>query len=195
MAIIVTTARQLGVELAKRLRADAQVLKAAALETAQQSIADAVKATNAAKAVDQGFFKLSWSARAVKDGAILENTAPYAAVLEYGRRPGRLGPPLAPIYAWVQRKFRGQVKTNYRAAKAISLGLSKGAAQRKAVRRQFGKEEGAVNAPLWGIAIAIRDKIHFRGTKPRRILRGVLRKVGKRYQANAAKMLRAKARK
>ena len=52
-----------------------------------------------------------------------------------------------------------------------------------------------MNARLWGIAMAIRDKIHFRGTKPRRILRGVLRKVGKRYQANAAKMLRAKARK
>lgn len=193
MPTIETTAEGLPALIAARLAADTERLRRVALEVAQQSLADVVRETNAAKAVDRGFFKLSWRARPYKNGAIVENTAPYAAVLEYGRRPGRPGPPLAPIYEWVQRKFRGAERGNYRAAKAIALGLSRNKGQRMAVRRAFGREEGALNARLWGIAMAIRDKIHFRGTPPKRILRAAVGKIGARFRVAAMREMRRRA--
>lgn len=120
--------------LAERLRADTEIARRAAIEAAQRAVADAVRLTNEAGAVDQGFYKASWSAVAVRGGAEVGNSAPYAAVIEYGRRPGRPGPPLAPILAWVQRKL------------------------------------GVRGADAYPIALAIRQRIHDRGTKPRRVL-------------------------
>jgi hypothetical protein len=61
-----------------------------------------------------------------------------------GRRPGRPGPPLRPILTWVLRKLvpNGQITPK------------EGESMEKAARRA---------------AFAIRAKIHFKGTKPRRI--------------------------
>lgn len=106
--------------IAARLRADTARLELVALEVAQRSVAEAVKATDAADAVDQGLYKLSWSARRAPRGAVLGNSAPYAPALEYGRRPGRPGPPLAPILAWVTRKL----VANGRVAEADAYGAA-----------------------------------------------------------------------
>jgi hypothetical protein len=154
---VIVTADQFPAEIRRRLAADTERLRLVALEVAQQSIADAVRETNAAGAVDQGFYKLSWSARAHPRGAELINTAPYAAVLEYGRRPGRPGPPLAPILAWVKRKLVGNGSV---------------------------KPEDA-----YGVALAIRQRIHDRGTRPRRILQKVVLRMGPRLRLAARREL------
>ena len=62
--------------------------------------------------VDAGVFKNSWDSARRSDGAEVTNNAPYAPVIEHGRRPGRPGPPLAPILEWVNRKLvaNGEVK-------------------------------------------------------------------------------------
>lgn len=54
--------------------------------------------------VDTGRFRASWKAAATRDGAQLTNSAPYAAVIEGGRRAGARMPPLGPIEAWANRK-------------------------------------------------------------------------------------------
>lgn len=197
---ITVTAAQFPAAIRERLRQDTALVERVALEVAQRSLASAVKETNEAKAVDQGFFKLSWSARPIPGGAMFENTAPYAAILEYGRRPGRPGPPLQPIIAWVNRKMRGDITGQYRAAKAIALGLatwqpgsrSFHAAAKRHVRDTFGKQESAVNASVIFVAMKIRDAIHHRGTKPRRILQNVCIGMYQRFRDAAVRELRRK---
>ena len=54
--------------------------------------------------VDTGRFRNSWKAERIAQGAVLLNSAPYAAVIEGGRRPGARMPPLGPIEAWARRK-------------------------------------------------------------------------------------------
>lgn len=197
---ITVTAAGFPAALEMRLRQDTALVERVALEMAQRSLADAVKETNAADAVDQGLYKLAWSARRVPKGAAVDNTAPYAAVLEYGRRPGRPGPPLQPIIAWVNRKMRGDIKGQYRVAKAIAMGLatwqpgskSFHRAAKNHVRETFGKQDSAVNAVVIFRAMAIRDSIHYRGTKPRRILQKVAARMGPRFLEAATRELRRK---
>lgn len=200
MPAIVITADQLGAAIRKRLQEDTSIVRAAAVEAVQQGLRDAVRATDRAGAVDQGLFKGSWMARAIPLGGVLENTAPYAAVIEYGRRPNRPGPPLAPIYAWVQRKFRGQITAEYRVARALALGLARGAAGSKSfraaavrhVRQQFGSQERAVNARALALAMSIRDAIHYRGTRPRRILGSTMPTLKMRFTREAMRRLKAR---
>lgn len=210
MAWIETTAAGFEAMILQQLRGDTETLKVAALETAQRGLYRAVRATNAAGSVDRGQFKRSWRAVRTEEGAELRNDAPYAGVIEYGRRPGRPGPPLAPIYEWVQRKLRGQIKAQFRVVRAISLSSAlnmadKDAATREerrhfraqaraSVKKAFGSGDRAVDAAAWGIAMAIRDKIHSRGTKPRFILRGVARVMGSDFEQAALRQLRRKYR-
>lgn len=55
-------------------------------------------------AVNTGFYKRAWKYEATPDGARVFNAANYAAVIEYGRRPGRF-PPSAAIVDWAQRRL------------------------------------------------------------------------------------------
>lgn len=197
---IVISAAQFPAEIRRRLAADTALVERVALETAQRSLADAVTETNAADAVDQGAYKRAWSARRVPRGAAVENTAPYAAVLEYGRRPNRPGPPLQPIVEWVRRKMRGDIRGQYRAAKAIALGLatwqpgskSFHRAARRHVRETFGKQGDAVEKAIVFRAMRIRESIHIKGTKPRRILQKVAARMGPRFLEAAVRELRRK---
>lgn len=201
MATIVTTSARFAEDIRRRLAADTEIVRRAALEVAQQSLRDAVIETNRAGAVDQGFFKLSWGARPIPQGAVVENTAPYAAVLEYGRRPGRPGPPLQPIIEWVHRKLLGQMRGQYRAAKSIALGIASGGsktrkeaiAARQEVRQAFGKEANALSAAVIFRAMAIRDKIHYRGSPPRRILQKTLPAIRRRLKVAVRRELRRNA--
>lgn len=93
---------------------------AAAHEACLHGLRDVVLATNREKLVDTGAFKNAWAVRVDATGAVLEDTAPYAAVLEYGRRPWRPGPPLQPIYEWVRRKNR---RTSMTANEAMKLAI------------------------------------------------------------------------
>lgn len=99
------SARDFGRVLRKRLEADADLARKAALEAAQRGVADVVEATNKKGVVDTGHYKRSWRAVPTDEGAELVNDTPYASVIEYGRRPGAPGPPVAPILDWVRRKL------------------------------------------------------------------------------------------
>lgn len=197
---ITVTASQFPAAIREQLKADTALVERVALEVAQRSLAAAVRETNEAGAVDLGFYKLSWSASPVPGGAELGNSAPYAAVIEYGRRPGRPGPPLQPIIAWVNRKMRGDITGQYRAAKAIALGLatwqpgsrSFHAAAKRHVRDTFGRQESGVNAAVIARAIAVRDAIHYRGTRPRRILHAVAIGMFFRFREASVRELRRK---
>lgn len=190
--IIVPNRGELQREIRKRIERDTTSLRLLALDVCVRAEADAVRLTNADGLVDLGFYRLSWGHRGTSTGAEVGNSAPYAPVLEWGRRPGRPGPPLAPIYEWVQRHFRKEVSRDYTAARAIGIGLAKGRGPDvvRRVKQDFGSKEGAVNARLLGIAMAIRDKIHARGTKPHYVLKRVHATMKKRFRSSARRMLR-----
>lgn len=57
--------------------------------------------------VDRGTYRRSFKFDDTKDGAIAYNFAPYAPIIEFGRRPGMKAPPLAAIEAWIMRKGIG----------------------------------------------------------------------------------------
>ena len=63
-----------------------------------------VRETGKQRKVDTGRFRTSWKAERTRDGAVLLNSAPYAAVIEGGRRAGARMPPVGPIEAWARRK-------------------------------------------------------------------------------------------
>lgn len=107
MPTIVIKAEEFADLLELRLRNDRELLRLVALEVATRGEAEAVIRTNKAGLVDERTFKDGWSSRRTKDGAELGNEVPYASVIEYGRRPGRPGPPLEPIREWVVRKLVG----------------------------------------------------------------------------------------
>lgn len=54
--------------------------------------------------VDRGQYRQSFKAYPIPGGAVLSNTAAYAGVIEYGRRPGQKMPPVDVIMRWVIRK-------------------------------------------------------------------------------------------
>lgn len=56
-------------------------------------------------AVNTGHFRMAWKATPLEDGAYLFNDAPYAGVIESGRRPGGRMPPSAAIARWAQRRL------------------------------------------------------------------------------------------
>ncbi len=121
--------RRLPNELRRRLKHDTALLRQAALEAAIRGQAEAVERTNEAGLVDTGHFKNAWHAAPLPKGAELRNDAPYASVIEHGRRPGRPGPPIDPIREWVQRKLvkNGVVepKKAERVAQAIRQAIHK----------------------------------------------------------------------
>lgn len=61
-------------------------------------------ATKEKRAVSNGTLRMSWKAEICEGGARVYNTQLYAAVVEFGRRPGGAPPPLDVIVAWVRRK-------------------------------------------------------------------------------------------
>ena len=157
---ITVTAAQFPAAIRERLRQDTELVERIAYEVAQRGIAEAVKQTDAASAVDQSLYKLSWTAARIPRGAEMGNSAPYAPTIEYGRRPGRPGPPLAPILGWVERKLvRGG---------AVPPGAA------------------------YPVAVAIREHIHRRGTKPRRVLGKTVAMVGPWFREAAVRELRRK---
>jgi len=155
---IIVTAAEFAAAIAKRIAEDILLVELAAYDACLAGVRDAVRITNKERAVDQGLYKLSWAASRVPHGGELRNGAPYASIIEYGRRPNRPGPPLDPILGWVRRKFflTGKCKEN----------------------------------EIYGIAVAIRRHIHYRGTKPRRIMGQVFPILEGRFDAAAKRQLR-----
>jgi hypothetical protein len=204
-------AAELSKWITAQLREDTEIVRKAALDTCLWGEREAVRKTNEVEAVDQGLFKLSWTHGSMKGGAELRNDAPYAGVIERGRRPGRPGPPLWPILAWVQRKFGKKVKAKTDARRKIALAnakslsgelraAGKGKAHRAAVSAAYKAAKAQIRedisldygTELYSIALGVQRKIHVKGTKPRWILRDTFNKMGPRFKKEAIRRLRSK---
>lgn len=105
MSAKVITPEQFGPELRKRLNHDRELLIVAARDAAARGETEAVRLTDEEGLVHLGHFKWAWKALPLSNGAELRNDVQYASVIEYGRRPGRPGPPYEPILEWVRRKL------------------------------------------------------------------------------------------
>lgn len=108
MPVVYVDKKDLAAVLQKHFKNRQDSLIAATNEVTMRGVADAVATTNTENLVDLGTYKRGFRvvmASGPARGAQLRNDTPYAAVIEYGRRPNRPGPPLAPIRAWVERKL------------------------------------------------------------------------------------------
>ena len=134
--------------LRERLKHDAGLVQRASLDAAHFGVAMAVKRTNEVGAVDSGHFKRSWKVSRNPDGASVTNDAPYASIIEFGRRPGATPPPLAPILQWVLRKLSVEPEEAEGVARAIQMSIGRNGTPprfilrsiRPALGRQFLKE-------------------------------------------------------
>lgn len=125
MPKIVVTPAQLGPALRRHVRKRMREAEQVALNVAHRAQAEAVRLTTAARLVDQGGYRRSFVVRRVPGGAELRNLAPYAGVLELGRRPGATPPPVAVLEAWARRKLGLQPKEAKAAAFAIRKAISR----------------------------------------------------------------------
>lgn len=75
--------------------------------------------------VDRGTYRRSFRFDDIPLGATAYNFAPYAAIIEEGRRPGQRPPPIGPIIEWVKRKGIGrQYGPNQAGKRKVSRALS-----------------------------------------------------------------------
>lgn len=105
MPSVKVDARNLGNVLRAHVRGVSALVHAAALDTCHRGVAEAVRLTNDAGLVDLETYKRGFQVDPASTGPELRNDTPYAPVLEHGRRPGRPGPPVAPIREWAARKL------------------------------------------------------------------------------------------
>ena len=84
-------------------------------------------------AFNYGTYRSAWFAtptqRGGSTGVLVGNKAPYAGVVEYGRRKGSKRPPREPIARWAQRKFGMPYPEAKRAAFAISRAIARNGIQ------------------------------------------------------------------
>lgn len=104
MPVIPVTADQLPAALRRRvLRRLGQVLA----ETSRVADIIVVRGRQMAIAEDLVAFRVyseSFEKRMVPNGVNVDNSAPHADIIEFGRRPGAPGPPVAAIQAWMDVK-------------------------------------------------------------------------------------------
>jgi hypothetical protein len=74
-------------------------------------------------AVNTGAFLRAWKSEVVpnREAIHIFNQAPYAGVIEYGRRAGATPPPVEAIARWAQRRFR----MPYDRARGLAFGIAK----------------------------------------------------------------------
>jgi hypothetical protein len=107
MATIVVPFKDLGKTLTKLGEKANAALDAGLLSAAMRAQSVVVTATTQKKKVNTGFYRLAWKAERVSGASAVRvyNQAPYAGVIEYGRRPGARMPPVEPLARWAQRKL------------------------------------------------------------------------------------------
>lgn len=80
-----------------------------------------------------GTYRSAWFAtpmqRGSQIGVLVGNKAPYAGVIEYGRRKGAKQPPQERIARWAQRKFKIPYSEAKRAAFSIARAISRNGIQ------------------------------------------------------------------
>lgn len=182
--------------LQQEIRKDTQWIREKVVpEVAARAVARVVKATDDAELVDTGAYKQSWRFVQDPDGAEVLNDAPHAAVIEWGRRPGKR-PPLEPLMEWVRRKFAGQLRAEHRFVKAIGLGLvgsgrDRASSQKRGqVRRAVGRQGDYVEQQIRAIALKIQARIGVRGQAPKFVLQGQIIHIGQDLQEAVVRAMR-----
>jgi len=82
-------------------------------------VVENIRSAEPRPAVDTGELLRSEKVTHRPDGAVVENTAPHAAVMEHGARP--FTPPMAPLLAWAARKSRGSTRPGKKRENAAKL--------------------------------------------------------------------------
>ncbi len=90
--------RQLGARMVPAARRGA-------LAAAYRAVAQLQRETSQDNLVNTANYKRSWRADRTELGAVVANQAPYAAVIEEGRRAGSRQPPTEYIKRWAQRRL------------------------------------------------------------------------------------------
>lgn len=149
--------------------------------------------------VDLGMYRKGWKVGRRKDGAELENSVPYASVIEEGARPHWA--PLQPLIEWVTRKGLMGNKTR-------SFELIKARTQKLAKAGKVSKTRGGVKAfiqkyrfsasamrsswlvvAIMEMAKLIRFKIAKKGQKPRKVMEKAAEKFPEFVKKNVEKEL------
>lgn len=93
-------------------------------EAGLQASALVVEQIDAMGLTDTGGLRQSVNTRNIPDGIEIRVDAPYAAVVEYGRRPGARMPPIEPIRLWAVRKLGMDPDDAAEAAFGIALSIA-----------------------------------------------------------------------
>ncbi len=129
--------RRLGDKAEVAVNKAATSLSMRALAIVQDAVRTAPPANPSGKgsggAVNTGRYLSAWEAAPKQQsgsfGVLIQapnSRAPYAAVIEYGRRPGSRPPPVEPIARWAQRRLR----LPYEQAKGIAFGIARSIGRR-----------------------------------------------------------------
>lgn len=158
-------------QLSKEMRAGARKgLYSAALRTQQLIVGEIIPQTKPMP-VDTGAYKAAWRVSRTEDGASLENTLPYAPVIEYGARAQNIKIGRAMIdalAAWVRRKGIG--------------GSGKG-------RNRKPASEGDARSIAWAIAMSMKRRGIFNGGRGLRVLERAAARIPALIQEEIAREL------
>lgn len=153
MAVKQVSLKDLAKELKATSTAQQEKLKRATLEGCMESIPMLVERSP----VDTGLYAQSWKAEALEDGngARIGNYAPYAAVIEFGARPGHWVP-IKPLLEWAKRVLTNTTVTDKKTGK-----------ERKV---KTGQPESGYSPEVWALAKGTQRAIYQRGIYPKHIL-------------------------
>lgn len=150
-----------------------RAVRAGLMSAGERAVVVLARAGRQKKAVNTGLYIKSWGHNMVGRAMTVGNMAlrvfnhqPYAAVIEHGRRPGKM-PPLAPIERWVHLKLRPKPKALTPRGKAIMKG--------RGVDTTMGARTKRLEA---SVAFAVARKIARKGTPARNVVGDVLDKLG-----------------
>lgn len=110
--------------------------------------------------VDQGQYRATWEHTPTSTGCTVGNPTKHAAVVEIGRKPGKM-PPIEPIAHWVYRHGKSfHLAAEARAIRSLA----------KLRKRKITKVQSKLEAARM-IALMIARKIKARGIEPRYVLK------------------------
>ena len=125
-----------------------KALQAGLLSAAMRAQTIVVAETQRKRVFNTGHYEAAWKAERIVDGIRLYNLAPYAGIIEYGRRPGRR-PRSEWLIPWVMRKFRLPQKAAAGIAFVVARKIGqKGIPGRYVLRDAMPKIEKAVAAEV-----------------------------------------------
>lgn len=117
--------------------------------------------------IDTGRYYRGWAVRRIPAGFSLYNRAPYADVIEFGRRPGAKPPPSKALIGWVMRNIGGGVTKETTKGGVFSTRVTK-------IKR-------TADSKVAGIAYVIARAIGRRGIKGKLVMFGIFDKLTAEY--------------